>query len=225
MPHVRHPRRLHWIAPLSIVALTALPGGCARELAQTPNPIEIAAGEYDRVFDASIQTLRDMRFTVERKDRRFGVVTTEPLPAASAIEPWHADNTTSQQVAQSTLHFQRRIVRIELAPAAADARPDAYRMTVRVDVQRRYDAPKELNSAFIGAARFRDVRERNLAQRTETGLEESRWSPVGRDEQLEQRLIASILNLATRQPQPAEPAPATPAPNNPPAQPSTAPAP
>lgn len=195
--------------PLAAVLL----GGCAQAPAVTANPIEITAGEYDRVFDASIQALRDMRFTVDRKDRRFGVVTSQPLIASSAIEPWHRDNTSSRQVIQSTLHLQRRIVRVELAQAdpSPGARAEAYRMSVQVQIERRYDPPAELNTALIGASSFRDVRKQLVKQTTEAGVEKSRWANVGRDEQLEQRLIARILNAATRVP---DPAPAEPQPES-----------
>ena len=207
-------RRWMSVTFMTIVPLAAVfAGGCAQLPAVTANPIEITAGEYDRVFDASIQTLRQMRFTVDRKDRRFGVVTSEPMLASSAIEPWYRDNTHSAQVAQSTLHLQRRIVRVELTPAepVADARTEAYRMSVQVQIERRYDPPKELNTPLIGAARFRDVRQNVITQTTEAGTETSHWVNIGRDEQLEQRLIAQILTRATHGESAPQVSPETPA--------------
>lgn len=163
---------------------------------------EVAAvpgGQYDAVFDAAVATLRDLRFDVDRTDRRFGVVTTEPLIASSVVEPWYRDNTTARQALESTLHKQRRTVRIELKPTA-DAPPDgpagAYQLQVVVDVERQYHPPRPIHTSALGRVTYRRAERRYRPIETEAGIEESYWLSLGRDELLERRLAQMILHRA-----------------------------
>ncbi len=203
-----------------IAAVMMLAGGCGRKVSTVENPIAITADEYDRVFEAAVDTLRDMRFIVDRKDRRFGVVTTQPLIASAVVEPWHADNTTGRQVWESTLNMQRRTVRVEIepavdeaaetadaaqapaeaapepAPAAAEAGAAGYRLRVLVAVDRRHLPNRPLHTAALPrvGAEYADRRYRPLE--TEAGVEEPSWQPIGRDEHLERRLVEAILTRA-----------------------------
>lgn len=188
---------LLWVAGLS--------GGCGRSVAVTEDSPVIEHGGYDRAFDATVEVLRDMRFVVDRRDRRFGVITTRPLIASSIFEPWYDDNTTLRQTVRSTLNLERRSVRVELEPR--EARPDGlddsegsaedvdappaetHDLRVTVSVDRRHHPPLELTSAAFGAVQSSPLR-------TEAGLLESRWQPIGRDEPLEQRLARAILRRA-----------------------------
>lgn len=192
------------------VGVTA--AGCTRTV-QAENPLEIGEDEYHAVFDATVRTLRDYRFEVDRQDRRFGVVTTGPLIAASVFEPWHDDNTTAKQVLENTLNHQRRRVRVQLAPAgtldaAADGAGDeattvpgeglnggdgVYDLFVQVFVERRQHPPRVLNSEVFAGVQLRRRPQLQEPIVTEEGLIESRWRLLGRDHALERRLIAEII--------------------------------
>lgn len=205
------------IALAVLVTLAGGLGGCSRAV-QADNPIEIGPEEYHPVYDATIAVLRDRRFTIDRQDRRFGVVTTGPVIAASAFEPWHDDNTTTRQVVENTLNHQRRRVRVQMHPAApaaeddADEAPDengeadatdeatadadaveAYEVSVHVYVERRQHPPRELNSSIFSGMELRRRPRMHEPLVTEEGLIESHWRPVRRDRELEQRLIAEII--------------------------------
>ena len=127
-------------APLRLCAAIALLSaalastGCAGRMVSANNPFAITAEEYDRVFEAAIDTLRLNQFVVDRQDRRFGVITTRPLVAGSALEPWRTDNTTAYQLADATLNYQRRIVHVYLEPADPEALVAA--QAARVGVRR-----------------------------------------------------------------------------------------
>lgn len=103
-----------------LIAVMLICTGCGRGLTTIDNPIAIDAGEYDAIYDASIEVLRENNFTVDRRDYRFGQITSEPLLAASAMEPWYGDNTTAMQVAESTMNHQRRLVRVNIEPIDVD---------------------------------------------------------------------------------------------------------
>jgi len=126
-------KRSPWIrctgALLACLALL----GCNSRIVSANNPVAITAEEYDRIFEATVDVLRLNQFRVDRQDRRFGVITTEPLIAASALEPWYTDNTTPYQTADATLNYQRRIVSVHLEPADREALAAAE--LARIDVR------------------------------------------------------------------------------------------
>lgn len=193
-----------WVV-LGLVGLF-LPG-CGRGVVQADNPAAVPPRDYDLVFDATVAALRDMHFTLDRQDRRFGVVTTQPMLAASVFEPWRADNTTGAQVAESTLNDQRRRVRVTLAPSAVEEEPAEYHLQVEVTVERRQMPRRQINSAAAVHLKFDEGVNRSRELLTEAGLEKPHWRPMGRDPYLEQRLVADILRRAFRtasKPVPAE---------------------
>ncbi len=105
--------------------------GCSRAVkVSKPNPSPIDGRAYDRAFAAAGQSLRDMGFDLDRQDYRFGEVTTQPLTAPTFFEPWHGQNTTAAQAAESTLNHQRRIVAVTIRPDEQSAREE-----VRVDLE------------------------------------------------------------------------------------------
>ena len=54
------------------------------------------------------------------RDRRGGVIETEPRIAGSVLEPWRDDNATTEQAWENTFAFQRRRVRIEFLTEGFD---------------------------------------------------------------------------------------------------------
>ena len=211
--------------------------GCAARTGQVANPIAITTGEYDRVFDASVETLRQMKFTVDRQDRRFGVISTRPRIASSVLEPWETDHARPGQMVQATLNHERRIVRVFIKPAGAesagaaendseqatataedgaadqgDAMRDvaAYRLRVKVVVERRQIPQVQPSAASVTTLEF--VRGRSAAHGTltETGYRQAFWRPIGRDELMEKRLVLDILRRATSAPDKASNPPAAP---------------
>jgi len=201
---------------IMLILIAGLLPACSQTVPQVDNPIPIAVAEYDRVFDASIQVLREKRWVVDRKDRRFGVVTTEPRTAASVFEPWYTDNTTAHQTARSTLNHEQRIVRVTIEPveiaesASAENEPGVaayedgeYLLRVAVLRERRHLPPRPINTAAMGSVGIsyrKSSRQRALL--TETGYVESHWEPVGDDPQLAKRLLADILRRSIQLDQP-----------------------
>lgn len=207
---LRPPGTTAGLVGLLLAALAAFTG-CNRAV-QVENPIEIGAEEYHHVYEAAVDVLRDHRFRIDRQDRRFGVVTTGPLIAASAFEPWHDDNTTADQVLENTLNHQRRRVRIELYPVTRDgdagdelvvnpSQPagttapvnNTYELLVQVFVERRQHPPRELNGSVFAGVELRRQPRLHESIVTEEGVIESHWRPLRRDHELEQRLVAAIL--------------------------------
>ncbi|MCE9590199.1 MAG: hypothetical protein K8S99_06710 [Planctomycetes bacterium] len=82
------------------------------------NPVEIDRAEYTRMFLASEAVLREYGFTIERRDHRFGEISTPPQVSPAVIEPWKHSNTTLYQAMSSTMNKTRRVVRVSIEPVA-----------------------------------------------------------------------------------------------------------
>lgn len=183
------------LSAFAILLLSLGSFGCARQISETPNPTAIHSSNYDRIFDATLEVLRANHFVVDRADRRFGVVTTEMRVASSVLEPWHNDNTTSEDIWNSTLNMRRRAARVRLSPRTSEEHSD-YQLYVEVTCQTRHVPPRELNTAAMGVIHSRAVNKRSYPLRTEAGLEEAYWIESGVDERLAARLIQQILDTA-----------------------------
>ncbi len=171
--------------------------GCAKPQ-PVDNPFLIDQREYDRLYAATIRTLRDYGFQIDRQDYRFGTITTEPLTAPSLFEPWDPTDSTLKQTLDATLDHQRRIVTVRLQPEAGSEDADAYALDVDVTLERRNVATRRLN----GTARdnvFVDLDDApaELARR---GIPRAYWQPIGRDAELEQRLLRDIVQRSFEMP-------------------------
>ncbi len=164
--------------------------GCASRAVSIDNPIEVQTAEYDRVYEASVEVLRDYRFRLARQDRRFGRITTEPMTAASSLEPWHKDAVTKAQTDENTLNHQRRTVSVFIEP---EGETDRYRLRVVAEWQRRQHPPQLLHTAAFAHARYGRHGAGARTVTTESGERRSFWRPMGRDADLEQRLVYDIL--------------------------------
>ena len=196
--------------------------GCAAAPSADTNALEIDATEYARVYDATVDTLRAFGFHVDRKDYRFGRVTSRALPAPTGAEPWKGINLSVNVAAQSTFNYQRRIVNVYFDPMPAFAvanvpaptgagfpRPkpidsastdpgtgkppiDTYNMRVEAILQRAQRPSKYMTGA-TGGHHITGNFELAPDDLAERGVEKQYWQTIGRDELLERHLLAVIL--------------------------------
>ena len=179
--------------------------GCVKPVMDTPNPIEIDAREYRRMYHASVLALRELGFRVGRQDYRFGKVSSYPMAAETVLEPWYTSNTSLGQAVESTLNQQRRIASVSWQPVA-EPHPTAgpweairgqegqsYWMRVEVLVERLQAPGRHLSGSTHGHALIASLSavptewaDRGIADRLY-------WQPLGRDPLLEQRFIATIV--------------------------------
>ena len=211
IPTVRDARSVHarvrkvWAYVIIAIFLAVMSASCSRPYTQTPNPFEIDAREYRRIYNAAVLVLREHGFRLGRQDYRFGRVTTLPLPAPTVFEPWLVTNTTAKQNLVSTLNQQRRIVTIYWEPTALQdrsptrsvenaARADiAYQMRIEVHLEQKQTPVRRLNGSTSGHAIMTSLKSPPL-EWVEQGIDEpSYWQPIGRDPHLEQRLTAAIV--------------------------------
>lgn len=202
-------RRMIQLALMLFATAIAL-GGCTHAV-QADNPATIDQSAYKDAFEGAVETLRQSGFRIARNDYRFGVITTYPKEAATLAEPWVGDHTTRAQARRATLNAERREVIVTFKPGfdidqALDAQGtdglgtgtdngSTYQVTIEVEVQRRREPQRFLTHSAGGyITRQYSAVPMHLQDR---GIEGTYWQPIGRDTQLEQRLMAQILGSNT----------------------------
>jgi hypothetical protein len=190
--------------------LILIPGGCAKS--PGPDLLRLDAGTYHEAFDAAMEASRTHGLPPALRDRRRGVIETQPALATSVLEPWHDDNATLGQSLENTIAFQRRRARFEFAPtgtappaATGDtaAVPDLLGVETRDLDLSAYHGELELRvQVIVERAHTMGVRRSTWSRRSTTratidspareGVPASFWTPVSRDEAFERRLLAAV---------------------------------
>ena len=179
-----------------VVAMVASMVGCVTGCASQAGPekLLIATSEYERVFVSAIEVARRESLVGGLRDRRTGVIETEPEFAPTILEPWHAGGEPSSRLMESTISFQRRRARFEFSPHPLADVGEAVDLT-------RYEGELDLR-VFVHVDRMHTVgRRRSTWSRRVSSIEEvlevdesvtRRWVPAGRDTAMERRLLAAL---------------------------------
>lgn len=125
--------------------------GCANFTTPPPAPqLTPAQRDFESLWLASLRTLREYHFTVDRSDRRAGVIETLPMLGQQWVEFWRQDAVTGYDLLENSLQgvTRRATVRIvgegqgpatrpgAAAPASGPAGSGRYRLVVEVTVAR-----------------------------------------------------------------------------------------
>ena len=155
-----------------------------------PASNQTRAAGFDQLWDAAESASRDLLFKIDRRDRRSGVLTTEPLVSAQWFEPWRREVQTIDNLADSSVATIRRTVRYEFQKQA-----ETYILVPKVLVERQAIAERRVSGA-LSRLYFRRDRELNSygTRETDAGvyIPESYWYPIGRDAGLEAHLVERI---------------------------------
>jgi len=195
---------------LAVLALAALTG-CTTW--QGPTEITVPAGEYDRSVQTAVDTLNRLGYRCTVIDREAGVVDTDPLRAGSLVEPWRTDNASLSDAAANTVSPRRRQVRLSWTPVGAEqplvepatlGGPELPGSTAPspstdlatapvilraiVSLEQQY-TPGDRISPYSASLSSRYTEPRSG---TEGPVDRGTWTPVGRDEATEQRILGLI---------------------------------
>jgi hypothetical protein len=203
---------MRWMYPLLPLLPLLLLSACASS--RGPEQLGIDPADYHDAFDAAMEASRIYGMPPLLRDRRQGVIETEPSLATSILEPWGDDNATLSQAVQNTRGFQRRRARFEFAPAdessvdawtpPANMGPDLLGVeTPGLDLSA-YDGELELRvHVYVERAYSLGIRRSTWARRDTTrawidaphsngAIPKDFWTPVSRDEMFERRLLAAV---------------------------------
>jgi len=195
---------------IAVLALSSLTG-CVTNVPAVSNPVATPGRDYDRIYRAAIEELRDRGFHVDRQDYRFGRVSAKPVRAPFVLEFWRPHHTTAEQVGTATINHERRLITVDLKPiddpiydptltdpdleARRSPEYTRYELHVEVMIERLQNPRQRLNGSTAGTRIRSDLREVPLELR-ERGITSAYWQPIKRDPYLERRLLDAILDRA-----------------------------
>jgi len=185
---------------IAAVLLVVFTGGCAAKYTAAPNPIEVDTSEYDRMYQSAIDVLGDRGFIVDRKDYRFGVITSRPKMAPTIFEPWGKGNATGYQALESTVNKQRRVVTVSIRPPSTPESDDisaignalSYLLSVEVMIEQEQSPRRYMTGSTAGYAVVSALSD-TPTELKERGIHGAYWQAVGRDPYMEQDMIAAIV--------------------------------
>lgn len=198
----------------ALVACAAL-AACS---SKGPTVLTIDRASYPKAFEAAVSTVREAGMVTALRDREGGVIETQPRRAGTLIEPWRVDNSGVAQASENTVDLLRRRVRFEFvstdfAPTVVDPAgplhgPDL--LGERGSIERgplAGTAPIEVRAlVFVEQGFTPGFRRMPWSRRMTTlsidpeypidpaegVLSSSIWTPIGRDEPYERRLMAEL---------------------------------
>jgi hypothetical protein len=195
--------------------------GCAA--APVPPVLAFDRADYERVFEAAIESAREDGLEPVVADRDLGVIETAPRTAGSVVEPWRTDNAGVEEMLAHTVNFERRRARFEFvpegfaapvpdaqAPSLGPAIPGSDRAEQRFDlmkaggrielrawvfVDRAFLPNQSFGRWTLGETRYStDPTQARRPDDPGTAID-TKWTPIGRDEPYEQRLMQRIHAL------------------------------
>jgi hypothetical protein len=109
------------------------------------SPITVRADNFERLWRAAEHATRSHTFTIDRRDRRDGLLTSEPLVSSQFFEFWRRDVKTPQDSAAASLATHRRTLRFEFTQL-----PDGgYQVTPKVLVERQAVVERRITSVVL----------------------------------------------------------------------------
>ena len=165
------------------------------------NPLFVAVEDRELVWNQVVDEL-DNYFQIEREERvrlagnvlTEGTITTYPRLGSSILEPWHRDSAPGYEKLLSTLQTIRRRAVVRVIPTNGGYLVD---VAVFKELEDRI-APEGGGTAPV-TLRYDDslVRPDAVGERNEDAFDEFPpgtlgWIPLGRDPQLEQRILNNI---------------------------------
>jgi hypothetical protein len=158
-----------------------------------PATVAVDYPQFDPLWRAAGEAVRDAGYIPDRRDFRNGVMTTKPLVSQQIFEPWRHDTASFAAVAQSSLQTVRRTVRFEFARKE----DGTFELTPKVIIERysfgehRITSAEQYREIFQltreEAFRRRDLQE-NPTQEVSGIPPPEYWYAIGRDPDMERRL-------------------------------------
>lgn len=205
------------VARASAWSLLALVTACRAP--ETPSVITVERARYAEAFDAAVESVYAVGMTTAVRDREGGFIETESRHAGTLLEPWRQDNSGIDQGGQNTLAPRRRRVRFEFVPVGTEVPRPATQEVLRgpdLDAARGTAAqpltgpggPLELRVwVYLEQSFTPNVRRFLWTRQLTTQAFEvdeppdymesvepaSLWTPIGRDEPYERRLMRDVV--------------------------------
>ncbi|MGD0462384.1 MAG: hypothetical protein ABSB74_07835 [Tepidisphaeraceae bacterium] len=154
-----------------------------------PTVASVTCRDYQRLWAACGQTLRNDQFDIQQEDYREGVLTTWPMISMQFFEVWRSDAGTLHDVMLDSLQTIRRSARFELARG-----PDgSYVARPKVLIEQLSHPERRLSSVSQFTGAFTVTAESPTRVTAEGATVANRyWYVLGRDEAMEKELADSV---------------------------------
>ena len=163
------------------------------------NPLFITAVDQDFLWNELVDTVDDyFRIEREQRMRQIGDVLTEgqldtiPTVGSTLLEPWRSDSVPGYEKLHSTLQSIRRRATVRVTPEAAG-------YLIFVHVAKELEAVDKPEHASVGTSLIRhdETLISPLGGRPRLRTLTAGWIPLGRDVELEQRIISELCGRLT----------------------------
>ncbi len=143
---------------------------------------------FDALWNASIETLRELHFEIDRADRRSGIITTRPMTGSQFFEPWRSELRSLDAVAESSLATLRRTVVVRFSENSG-----IYQAVPEVSVDRLSRRERRITSSaeFTNAFKRDPARGSVESDRGES-IPTEYFYPVGADPDLARHIAARL---------------------------------
>ncbi|HEX4054651.1 MAG TPA: hypothetical protein VHX86_10340 [Tepidisphaeraceae bacterium] len=160
-----------------------------------PAVASVSSRDYQKLWNACAQTLRNDQFDIDEEDYREGVLTTWPMISKQAFEFWRSDAGDIYEVIEDTLQTIRRSVRFELSRG-----PDGtYVARPKVLIEQSSHPERRISTVSQAPQAFTPLGE-TPTRATEQGasIPNRYWYALGRDEAMERELANSVREKLSR---------------------------
>ena len=172
------------------ILLVALLIGCTEQHKPRWEAIAVEQASFDDIWTVCLDSLEDRGLTVDRQDRRFGLIVSEPVVGKQFFEFWRNDAVSSDDTLTSSLHTVRRIVSIHVTSQG----PMQFEVRVEAQAQRASIPADQLDNTaeafeLLSRQGVPAAPSRSDYVRPHT---EPVWVDIGREPALEQAILEDI---------------------------------
>ena len=160
-----------------------------------PATANVSAGDFDKLWNACERALRARRFTPDRMDYRYGVMTSEPLTSRQFWEVWRSDVVDSHDLMESSIATQRRTIRFDLSRS-----PDGAAAAIPRVVIECFTAPEHRITVALNYRAVLSPMERTASLSPQSISQPGirHWYALRRDTELEKALAQDVQNNLAR---------------------------
>lgn len=182
-----------WPRVLAMIAMpAALNVACQRPLAPEGLTRQaIPAGSLEELWDASLAVLQTHDFRPDRQDRASGIITTHPTTSQHFWELWRQDVADPYGFAHASLHTTQRKATVQFI--RGEPATKAWSLHVQVDVYRLTTPEHQITTASSAIQGFSAALPTSEGRVVGDVQGARRWVHLGRDGEMEWRLLQQIL--------------------------------
>jgi len=177
---------MKWATMAALAAALAAAGAGCQEAVRRENPRALRGIDADTAENVARRVLEELRFEIEYPEASKGRIATRGLTGASWFEFWREDTIGAAQRVESSLHTTRRRVTVAITPVASGSE-----VFVKV-TKERLTAPNTGPESIGETYSLYGFQISRMFEPDEIAPTHHRWVDVGRDELLEQEILARL---------------------------------